>query len=134
METHTVSAISMLDYQTILLFLTSGVTSIQGVTFKMQPHNNCYSTKTKSKAGPPHVILSLNLPKTLESSSPWLLGCFSCQLRKSCADLNMVYSQTEHVFILEHYFTSKLLAVVHEASSNIYPDNNTLTGNKILSE
>jgi hypothetical protein len=34
----------------------------------------------------------------------------------------MVYSRAERVFILEHYFTSKLFAVVREAFSNAYPD------------
>jgi hypothetical protein len=34
----------------------------------------------------------------------------------------MVYSQAEHVFILEHYFASKLFAAVGEAYSNVYPD------------
>jgi hypothetical protein len=33
----------------------------------------------------------------------------------------MVYSQAEHVFILEHYFASKLFAV-REAFSNDHPD------------
>jgi hypothetical protein len=34
----------------------------------------------------------------------------------------MVYSWSEHVFILEHYFTSKLFAAVHGAFRNVYPD------------
>jgi hypothetical protein len=50
--------------------------------------------------------------------SPWLLGRCSRQLRKSCAGPNMVYSRTERVFVLEHYFASKSFAVVHEAFSN----------------
>jgi hypothetical protein len=35
----------------------------------------------------------------------------------------MVYSQAEHVFILEHYLASKSFAAVREAFSNVYPDN-----------
>jgi hypothetical protein len=34
----------------------------------------------------------------------------------------MVYSWAESVFILEHYFASKLFAAVCEAFSNAYPD------------
>jgi hypothetical protein len=34
----------------------------------------------------------------------------------------MVYLRAEHVFILEHYFASKLSAAVREAFSNAYPD------------
>jgi hypothetical protein len=32
----------------------------------------------------------------------------------------MVYSRAEGAFILEHYFTPKLFAAVHEAFSNVY--------------
>jgi hypothetical protein len=60
---------------------------------------------------------------TLESMSPWLLGLYSRQLRKSCAGANMVYSRAERVFILEHYFISKSFAAIREAFSNAYPDN-----------
>jgi hypothetical protein len=67
-----------------------------------------------------------NFPETLESRSPWLLGCCSHQLRKSCAGVNMVYSRAEHVFILEHFFTSKSFSVVHEAFSNVYLDKEVL--------
>jgi hypothetical protein len=35
----------------------------------------------------------------------------------------MVYSRAECVFILEHYFASKLSAGVRETFSNAYPDN-----------
>jgi hypothetical protein len=34
----------------------------------------------------------------------------------------MVYSRTERVFILEHYFASKSFVAVREAFSNAYPD------------
>jgi hypothetical protein len=34
----------------------------------------------------------------------------------------MAYSRAERVFILEHYFTSKLSAAVREEFSNAYPD------------
>jgi hypothetical protein len=44
------------------------------------------------------------------------------QLRKSCAEANMVYSQAERVFILEHYFASNSFVAVREAFSNAYPD------------
>jgi hypothetical protein len=40
----------------------------------------------------------------------------------SCASANMVYSQTECVFILEHCFASKSSAAVHEAFINVHPD------------
>jgi hypothetical protein len=55
--------------------------------------------------------------KTLESTSFWLLGCYSCQLCKKRADVNTVYSQPEHVFfILEHYFATKSSTAFH----NVY--------------
>lgn len=54
-------------------------------------------------------------PVALESRSSLLLGCCSCQLYKSCADPNMMYSRAERVFIL--HFTShrrhSLLFVKH---------------------
>jgi hypothetical protein len=59
---------------------------------------------------------------TLESRSPLLLRRCLRQLRKRCAGENMVYSQAERVFILEHYFASKSFAAVPEAFSNVYPD------------
>jgi hypothetical protein len=34
----------------------------------------------------------------------------------------MVYSRSDHVFILEHYFASKSFTAVSEAFSNAYPD------------
>jgi hypothetical protein len=57
---------------------------------------------------------------TPESRSPWLLGRCSRQLGKSCAGAKMVCSRAERVFILEHYFASKLFAGIHEAFSNAY--------------
>jgi hypothetical protein len=60
---------------------------------------------------------------TLKSRSPLLLGHCSCQLHKSCAGANMVYSRAEHVFIFEHYCTLKSFAAIHEAFSNTYLDN-----------
>jgi hypothetical protein len=68
------------------------------------------------------MIDSTNLPVTLESRSPLILGLCSRQLRKSCSDANMEYSRAERVFILEHYFASKSFAAVREAFSNAYPD------------
>jgi hypothetical protein len=59
---------------------------------------------------------------TLGSRSLWLLDRCSRQLRKSCANANMVYSRAERVFILEHYFASKSFAAVREAFSNACPD------------
>jgi hypothetical protein len=58
----------------------------------------------------------------LESRLTLLLGRCSRQLRKSCAGANMVHSRAERVFILEHWFTSKLFSAVLEAFSNVYPD------------
>jgi hypothetical protein len=54
-----------------------------------------------------------------------LLGRCSRQLRKSCAGASKVYSQAEHVFILGHYFASKLFAAFREAFSSVYPDTGT---------
>jgi hypothetical protein len=51
-----------------------------------------------------------------------LLGRCSQQLRKSCAGVNMVYSQAERVFILENYFASKSFAAAREVFNNVYPD------------
>jgi hypothetical protein len=57
------------------------------------------------------VLLTLpTFPVTLESRSLSLLGRCSRQLRRSCADANMVYSRAEHVLVLEHYFASTSLA------------------------
>jgi hypothetical protein len=41
---------------------------------------------------------------------------------RNCAGANMVYSRTERVFVLEHYFASKSFIAVHEAFRNAYPD------------
>jgi hypothetical protein len=65
---------------------------------------------------------SPKLPRDTESKSTWLLGRCSRQVRKSCADANMVYSRAERVFILEHYFASKSFSAVRETFSNAYPD------------
>jgi hypothetical protein len=86
---------------------------IQGVPFKMQPNNN-------------HVQDSPSLPLTFKSRSPWLLGRSSRQLRKICADANMVYSRGERVFTPEHYLASKSFAAVREAFSNACPDKEVL--------
>lgn len=53
------------------------------------------------------------------SRSAFLLGHCSCQLCKSCIGANMVYSWSECVFILNHHFTSKSFAGVHEALSTM---------------
>jgi hypothetical protein len=69
-----------------------------------------------------HVTDSPNLPCDTESRSPWLLGCCSCHLRKSCAGADMVHLRAECVFIFKHYFVSELFAAVREAFSFVYPD------------
>jgi hypothetical protein len=61
---------------------------------------------------------------TFESIAPCLIGRCSRQLRKNCVGVNMVYSRTESVFIPKHYFTSKSLAALREAFSNVYPEKN----------
>jgi hypothetical protein len=97
---------------------------MQGIPFKTQPNNNHvlrYKNEIISRSIPGQYSL-LTSPVALESRSPWLLGRFSRQLRKSCAGANMVYSQAELVFILEHYFALKSFAAVREAFSNVYPD------------
>jgi hypothetical protein len=79
-------------------------------------------TKMKSETVPPQSNTLPVPPVTLESTSPWLLGRYSHQLRKSCAGANMMYSRAKRVFILKHYFTSKSFAAVRETFSNAYPD------------
>jgi hypothetical protein len=66
---------------------------------------------------------------------PWLLGCCSYQLRKSCAGANMVYSREKRVFILEYYFSSKSFAAVCEALDDACRKNkvhNTPAGHQSL--
>jgi hypothetical protein len=41
---------------------------------------------------------------------------------KNCASANIVYSQTESVFIRKYYFTSKLFAVAREVFRNANGD------------
>jgi hypothetical protein len=94
-------------------------------------------TKMNSEAGPPSCNWLPVSPMTLESRSHPLLGCYSSHLRKSFSGAN-VYSWAEHVFILEHYFSSKSFAAVRDAFSSAYHDKEVLnkttppTGNKIL--
>jgi hypothetical protein len=61
-------------------------------------------------------------PVTHELRSPSLLGRCSRQLRKSCADANMVYSRAERVFILENYFSSESYAAIPKALNIAHPD------------
>jgi hypothetical protein len=61
-------------------------------------------------------------PVTLESRSPWLLGCCWCQLCKSCAGANTLCSWAECVLVFEHYFVLKSFDDVCEAFSSVYPD------------
>jgi hypothetical protein len=44
-------------------------------------------------------------------------------MRRSCADANMAYSLSQHVFILECYSPSKSFAVFREAFSCLYSNN-----------
>jgi hypothetical protein len=79
-------------------------------------------TQMKSEAdSPPCNRLSQPLP-WYESRSLLLLSRCSGQLRNSFAGANMMYSQEECTFILEHYFTSELFAFFREAISNALPD------------
>jgi hypothetical protein len=91
----------------------------------MQSNNNhiLWYKKLSQKQVYPHVIDSPVFPVTLKSRSPWLLGHCSCQLHKSCAGMNIVYSQAGCVFILCNIFASKQFAAVREAFSSVYPDN-----------
>jgi hypothetical protein len=69
-----------------------------------------YGTEMKSNVVRTVQWTLLFILVTLQSVSPWLLGCCCRQLRRRCA----------HVFIPEHYFTSKLFAVI-EVFSTTYP-------------
>jgi hypothetical protein len=105
-------------------FIGNAINLLKGVRFETQPNNNhALRSKMESEAGPPSCnTLSQPPPVTQESRSSLLLGRCLRQLRKSCAGADVVYSQAERVFILEHYFTSKSSAAVREAFSNAYPD------------
>jgi hypothetical protein len=70
-----------------------------------------HDTKIKSQAGPPPVINSASLCLDTHDKVTLVARPLFTQLHKGCA-VNMVYSQATHVFILEHYFTSKLFAAV----------------------
>jgi hypothetical protein len=76
----------------------------------------------KSEAGPPHVILSLNLSRHIRVKPLWLLGRCPRQLRTSSTGMNTVYSRAEIVFILEHYFVLKSFAAIREPFNNAYPE------------
>lgn len=63
---------------------------------------------------------------TLESRSPFLLGRYSRQLRKSYGGAEVVNSQAERVhYRTVAYFESKSFAADHEAFSIAYPDKET---------
>jgi hypothetical protein len=85
-----------------------------------------FGKKIQSEAGPPPWNRLSQTSRDTRGKVPWLLGRYSLQLRKSCAVANMVYSRSERVLILEHYFTSKSFAAVREAFSNAYPDKELL--------
>jgi hypothetical protein len=81
-----------------------------------------YGTNRKSETGPLLCNLLSKFHMTIESRSPWLLGCCSRHLRKSCAGVNMVYWCAECVIILEKYMAQKSFAVGRQTVSNICPD------------
>jgi hypothetical protein len=77
-------------------------------------------TKIESEAGvPPCNRLSQPPPWHLNQGHP---GRCARHVHKSFAVVNVVYSQTEHVFIPKLYFSLKLFAAVHETFSSVYPD------------
>jgi hypothetical protein len=78
-----------------------------------------YGMKTKSEAGPTHVVDSRNLPRDSRVMVIHLLGSHSSQL---AAGANMVYPLAELMFILEYYFAEKSFAVAHEKFHNVYSD------------
>jgi hypothetical protein len=95
---------------------------IQSVPFKTKPKTITYcGTKTKLEAGPPPCN-RLSKPPHWHSSQDNPGHC-SCQLHRSCAFSNMIYS------LAERYFALKSLPAVREAFSNVYPDKEAL--NKI---
>lgn len=65
---------------------------------EMQPNSNhilWYKNEIRSNAIPCCTLPTC--PGPPQSKSPWLLGHWSHQLHKSCAGINMVYSQAEHL-------------------------------------
>jgi hypothetical protein len=52
-------------------------------------------------------------------------------LRKNSAGANMMYSQAEHVFILEHYFTTKLFDAICESLGNAFGEKKVTNRAKI---
>jgi hypothetical protein len=71
-----------------------------------------------------NVTDSPNLLNDTEVKITFVARPHSCQLHQSCAGVNTVYSYiwAECVFIHKHYFLSKLFAVVCEAFSSAYTD------------
>jgi hypothetical protein len=97
--------------------------TVQVVPFKTQPNNNHVTqNKNEIRWGSTTVYSLPASSVTLESTSHWLPGRCSHQLRKSCAGASMVCSRAERVFVLEHNFASKSFAAVCETFSNAYPD------------
>jgi hypothetical protein len=80
--------------------------------------------KWNRKSVHPNVSLQ-NSAMILYSKSSWLLGRRCRQVRKICANANMVHSWAERVFTLQHYLESKSFADVCETFSNAYRDNET---------
>jgi hypothetical protein len=81
----------------------------------------CYRQQINSETGSPSCNRLPTSSMTLKSRSPRLLGYCLCQLHKSCASANMVYSRAECALILKHYFTSKSFAAILDAF-NEYSD------------
>jgi hypothetical protein len=86
------------------------------VPFKMQhEQESCTKVqKLNKKLFPLYSGLSPTFLVTLESVLLWLLCC-CCHKLCSSAGASMMYSQVEHVFILEHYIVSESSAAVCEA-------------------
>jgi hypothetical protein len=91
-----------------------------GCTFKMQLKQYIPWYRNETTSSTAHIM------DPYSWLSPWLLGCCCHQLGRSCAGVSRVCSQAQLVFILKHYFTSKLSAAVREAFSNAYPDKEVL--------
>jgi hypothetical protein len=97
-------------WRRVVLYVVTNVSEEHNAIFWIDMEASC-SSKTLPTS-----------PVTSESKSPWLLGRFSRQMRKSCTGVIMVFSRAEPVSILEHYFASKSFEAVREAFSNVYND------------
>lgn len=59
---------------------------------------------------------------TIESLSPWMLGCWCGQVCRNSAGTGVVYLPAYRVPIVGYYFAPKSLAAVHETSSSAHAD------------